>query len=102
MKIIVRGRHLEVTDAIKHFAEEKVQKLEKYFDHVEEVELILSGHAHKEFEAEAIVKVKGHNYIIKTKDKDLYNAISEAKAKLKEVLANEKHKIIDSKRASLA
>ncbi|ADO84094.1 ribosome hibernation-promoting factor, HPF/YfiA family [Ilyobacter polytropus] len=102
MKIIVRGRHLEVTDAIKNFAEEKVQKLEKYFDHIDEVEVVLSGHMHKEFEAEAIAKVKSHNYVVKAKDKDLYNAISESKTKLKDILVNEKQKIIDSKRVPLA
>ena len=102
MKIIVRGRHLEVTEAIKKFAEEKVQKLEKYFDHIDEVEVVLSGHLHNEFEAEAIAKVKSHSYIVKTKDKDLYNAISESKSKLKDILVNEKNKIIDSKRAPLA
>jgi putative sigma-54 modulation protein len=102
MKIIVRGRHLEVTEAIKNFAEEKVQKLEKYFDHIDEVEVVLSGHLHNEFEAEAIAKVKSHSYIVKTKDKDLYNAISESKSKLKDILVNEKNKIIDSKRAPLA
>ncbi|WP_319201020.1 ribosome hibernation-promoting factor, HPF/YfiA family [uncultured Ilyobacter sp.] len=102
MKIIIRGRHLEVTDAIKNFAEEKVQKLEKYFDHIDEVEVVLSGHMHKEFEAEAIAKVKSHSYVVKAKDKDLYNAISESKTKLKDILVNEKHKIIDSKRTPLA
>ncbi|WP_319371717.1 ribosome hibernation-promoting factor, HPF/YfiA family [uncultured Ilyobacter sp.] len=101
MKINIRGRHLEVTDAIKNFTEEKVQKLEKYFDHIDEVEVVLSGHMHNEFEAEAIAKVKNHSYIVKTKDKDLYNAISESKSKLKDILVNEKHKIIDSKRVPL-
>jgi putative sigma-54 modulation protein len=101
MKTIIRGRHLEVTDAIKQFSEEKIKKLEKYFDNMEEVELILSGQLHDEFQAEAIAKVKSHSYVVKTKNKDLYKAISDTKLKLKEVLINEKHKIIESKRSSL-
>lgn len=93
---------MEMTEAIKQFSEEKIQKLEKYFDHMEEVELILSGHLHNEFEAEAIAKVKSHSYVVKTKNKDLYKAISETKLKLKEVLINDKHKIIDSKRTPIS
>ncbi|HHT9155086.1 MAG TPA: HPF/RaiA family ribosome-associated protein, partial [Candidatus Tripitaka sp. YC43] len=32
MDIIVTGKHLNITDAIKSYAEKKARKLERYFD----------------------------------------------------------------------
>ena len=36
MRIIVKGKNMEVTDALQRYAEKKVQKLEKYFQNIKE------------------------------------------------------------------
>lgn len=36
MRIIVRGKNMEVTDALQRYAEKKVEKLEKYFQNIKE------------------------------------------------------------------
>ena len=39
MKITIQGTGIELTEAIKQYAEEKVQSLEKYFDNIFENQL---------------------------------------------------------------
>lgn len=43
MQVIVKGRHIEVTDSLRRYAEEKVSKLGRYLDKIQgiEVELIV-------------------------------------------------------------
>lgn len=36
MRIIVKGKNMEVTDALQRYAEKKVEKLEKYFQNIKE------------------------------------------------------------------
>jgi len=42
MKIIFKGKHIEVTDAIRNYTEKKLSKIERYFDHILEVIVTLS------------------------------------------------------------
>ncbi len=41
MHINVRGKHIEVTDALRDYVEKRVGKLDKYFDNLEEVQVTL-------------------------------------------------------------
>ncbi len=42
MLVTVKGKNVEVTDALKRYAEKKVQKLEKYFKDIKEAQVIQS------------------------------------------------------------
>jgi putative sigma-54 modulation protein len=41
--ITVTGRHMDVTPALKAFAEDKANKLTKYYDRIQEIEVILDA-----------------------------------------------------------
>jgi len=92
MKTTVRGRHLELTEAIKSYAEKKFGKLEMYFNHIDETEVILKYEEKKVYGVEVIVNVKGNKYIAKTKGEELYAEIDRAKEKIKGILTKEKDK----------
>ncbi len=42
MNIVVNGRHLEITPALKSYAEEKVSKFERYLSDISEAVVTLS------------------------------------------------------------
>lgn len=42
MLVTVKGKNVEVTDALKRYAEKKVQKLEKYFKEIKEAQITQS------------------------------------------------------------
>jgi len=39
MEIIVKGRHIEVTGALRAYAEEKIGRITKYFDQIQKIEI---------------------------------------------------------------
>ena len=74
MNIKVTGRDIEVTEAIKNYAEKKVEKLEKYFD--EEYDVVVTVKAERtEQVAEMRLCIKGNTYKAVTAHKDLYAAL---------------------------
>lgn len=42
MKIIFKGKHIEVTDAMRNYIEKRLNKIERHFDHILEVIVTLS------------------------------------------------------------
>ena len=42
MNVTVKGRHIEVTPALRSHAEDKILKLERYLDRIQSIEVILS------------------------------------------------------------
>ena len=42
MKIIISGKQLKITDAIRAYAEEKIEKISKYTDAITEVDVVLT------------------------------------------------------------
>lgn len=93
MNIIVSGRHLSITDAIKSYAEKKVQKLEKYFDRLIKVQVNLDVESERH-RAEMIVSAtKGSVLIAEVIDHNIYAAIDRATDKLERQLTRHKEKL---------
>ena len=86
MKIIISGKQLKVTDAIRKYAKEKINKISKYSDAITEVDVVLTvedtkseGPVHK---ADGLVYASGTKIKIEAEDKDLYAAIDELSDRL--------------------
>src|ERR1041384_461194 len=79
MRIDGVGRNIEVTDAIRQYAESKAAKLPKFFDGVQQITVTLSKanhHSNGEFDAELVLDVRRHeDFVCHAADKDLYAAI---------------------------
>ena len=56
MRISVTGRHVEVPEAVKEYACEKLSKLPRFFDRVQAIEVVL-GQDSGDFSVEIIVHV---------------------------------------------
>jgi len=105
MRIDVVGRKVEVTDAIREYAETKAAKLPKYYDGVQQITFTLTRQNHQAsatpttFDAELVLDVRGHeDFVSHASDKDLYAAIDLVSEKgerqlrdFKEQLKNGKH-----------
>ena len=100
MEIIVTGRHMDITPAIRQYAMDKVSKLPRYFDRVQSIEVI----AHKndrQHEMEIIVHVdRSDPFLSKTTGSDLYACIDEAVNKLERQLTDHKDKLRNRKHPS--
>ena len=75
MQINVKGKHLEITEAIEAYVTKKCERLVRYFDKVLSIDCVIEKES-KGFHVEFIVDVEHHDdFIVNYRDEDLYAAI---------------------------
>jgi putative sigma-54 modulation protein len=94
MQISVTGHHIEVTDALKSYVESKFEKLERHFDHVTDVHVIL-GVEKLVQKAEATVQISGGTLFAEDHQEDMYAAIDGLIDKLDRQIKKHKEKMQD-------
>lgn len=100
MHIMITGVHMEMTDAIRDYALEKMQSLEKYIPSDDtsaklavELSKTTNHHAHGDvFQAEGHLHIRGKETTVRTTQDDLYKAIDILKDMLTRELAQHKDK----------
>ena len=99
MQINVSGKHLEVTDAIREHAIERGNRLPKYFDRIQEINIIIDkADNHQHEEVEVIVDVeKASPFITKKSGPDLYILLDEVFGKVERQLRDHKEKLRNRK-----
>ena len=99
MRIEVIGRSMEATPAIKELAEKKAGKLPKYYDGVQEIQVVLDQNGHAEFEVEIRVESEKHDtFVSKDHGTDVYHLIDSATEKMTRQLTDFKEKLKNTKR----
>lgn len=93
MKIIITGRHIDLTKAIKNYVAKKFSKLEGYFDFKEngELHIIIEVQKYRHI-AEAILYSKAHKYTAKVETKDMYSSFDGLEEKLLKQIKKHKEK----------
>lgn len=91
MKIHFTGHNLEVTPAIKSYTEEKFGKLERHFDHITAINVVLNVEKLIQI-AEANVLVPKGDIHARAESENLYTAIDEIIDKLDRQLIKHKEK----------
>jgi putative sigma-54 modulation protein len=94
MQINLTGHHIDVTDALRAYVHEKVDRLERHFDHVHNIHVILTIEklSHK---AEATMHVSGNSIYADSVEEDMYAAIDTLVDKLDRQVKKYKEKIQD-------
>jgi len=62
--ITISGRHLEITQSIRQYTEEKASKLPKFYDLVQAIEVILDAGQTKQMRAEVVVVAEHKNKFV--------------------------------------
>jgi putative sigma-54 modulation protein len=92
MQVNLTARHMDLTDSIRNYVNEKFGKLERHFDHVTNVNVILSIEKTRQM-AEASFHVSGQDIFADTEHEDMYAAIDGLVDKLDRQLLKYKEKI---------
>ena len=98
MQIDVTGHHLEITQALRDYATDKIARLERHFDHLLSAHVVLKteGRAHQ---AEATVNVGGGPRLFaQDRNQDLYAAIDSMAYQLDRQVRRHKRKVTDHHR----
>ncbi|MCY4450958.1 MAG: ribosome-associated translation inhibitor RaiA [Immundisolibacterales bacterium] len=99
MHLNITGRRLEVTEALESYTRTKLQRLERHFDHVTNVHVILSVERERH-RAEATVHVTGRELFADSVEGEMYAAIDALADKLDRQIKRYKEKTTDHHRAS--
>jgi putative sigma-54 modulation protein len=98
MNIIIKGLHMELTDAIENYLLKKIKPLEKFIDEESKLEAVVGKNSthHKSgkevFKAELRAHIKGDVSQVKSESEDLYSAIDTARDELIDLLSSKKDK----------
>lgn len=94
MRVTVTARHVEITDVMKEYARGKAQRLERYFDHLRKVEVILDAEGGNRYSAEIIASaVRGSVLVCHSLDATTSAALDAAVDKMERQLAKFKGRL---------
>ncbi len=96
MQVIISGKSIELTEAIKDYAEKKISSLEKFYDNILRAEVVvgLETRHHlkgKNFVCECKLVVPGNDLFATKEEANLYKAIDKVRDYLEAEL--KKHKV---------
>jgi len=92
MNIIMNGRHLDITPALKSYAEEKIGRFDKYLSNITEAVVTLSVEKYRH-KAEVLLKVNGVQIQAEGKTGEVYSAIDQVVEKLEKQVVKYKEKL---------
>ena len=102
MIVTITGKHVEITDAIRTHAEEKVEKLPRYYDSIAQIEVVLEGSEGVGQCVEILVHAEHNDLLIaKETGTDTYTCIDAAVHKMERQLRKAKEKQRGHKAASV-
>ena len=92
MQINLTGHHVEITDSLRKYVDTKFSKLERHFDHISNVHVILNVEKLNQ-KAEATVHLSGAEVFASSENTDMYAAIDSMVDKLDRQVIKHKEKL---------
>ncbi|MCE5393647.1 MAG: ribosome-associated translation inhibitor RaiA [Acidithiobacillus sp.] len=77
MQLHLTGHHMDLTEALKDHVQQKLSRIDHYFDRVIDAKVILRhlSHENPANQAEVTIIVPGHEFHAEARDPDMYAAI---------------------------
>ena len=93
MLFTITGKHVDVPQAVKKYAEDKTSKLPKFYNIINQIEVIIDGKQGSDIALEIIARGEHKKvFVVKEKCSDVYAAIDLASHKLEQQLRKIKKK----------
>jgi len=93
MQVTITARNLEITEALKRYAEEKVTRLQKFVDQITSAHVVLSIEKHRQI-AEVTLRVRDLTIRGEESSSNLYSAIDLVADKIERQILRYKEKIV--------
>jgi putative sigma-54 modulation protein len=91
MELNITARHLKLTPAIAEYAQKKLEKAKRFFDHLIWAQIVLDVEKNRHL-AEFVLHAPDHTFTAKGESTDLYAAIDMASDKIDEQLRRHKER----------
>ena len=93
MQLNISGHHIDVTDSLRSYVTSKIKRLERHYDHITNVHVVLSVEKLVQ-KAEATLHISGAELFADADSDDLYAAIDSLSGKLDRQILKHKEKVI--------
>ena len=94
MQLSITGHHLDITEALRSYVTDKLQKLERHYDHITNAHVVLSVDKLRQ-RAEATIHISGAEVFAESDCDDLYAAIDKLTDRLDRQILKHKEKLVD-------
>ena len=98
MKVDITGRHIEITEPLRKFATDRIDRMHGVVDEIIEVHFVLTVEKHQRHIAEANVKTRHELHHGQEVSTDMYTSIATVMEKLEKQILKSKDKHISQKR----
>ncbi len=92
MQINLTGHHVDITESLRNYVDTKFEKLERHFDHINNVHVILNVEKLSQ-KAEATLHLNGGEVFANSEHTDMYAAIDGLIDKLDRQVIKHKEKL---------
>lgn len=92
MQLNLSGQNIDITDALKTYTEEKLERIQKHFDHVTNTNVVLRVEKERHI-VEATMNTKGASLHADAEGSDMYAAIDSLSDKLDKQVIKHKEKM---------
>lgn len=97
MQVMIKSRHVQVTPAIEEYASKKIEKFPRYFNRIQQVEVIIDK-ARNGYTVEIITDVEHHEPFVATSShEDLYACLDVGIDRTLRQLKDHKSKLRDNR-----
>lgn len=101
MQVNISGQHLEVTDTLRDYINEKLERLARHFDKITNVQVILQVEKLQQ-KIEATLHIAGGEVVANAEHTDMYAAIDLLADKLDRQLIKHKEKQVEREQGAAA
>ncbi|MNC39585.1 putative sigma-54 modulation protein [Pseudomonas linyingensis] len=101
MQVNISGQHLEVTDTLRDYINEKLERLARHFDKITNVQVIMQVEKLQQ-KIEATLHVAGGEVVANAEHTDMYAAIDLLADKLDRQLIKHKEKQVEREQGAAA
>jgi len=100
MTVDITGRHIEITEPLRKFATDRLERLRGIIDEVMEVHFVLTVEKHQRHIAEVNIKTRHDFYNCAEVSTDMYTSIAAVLDKIEKQILRSKGRLITRKRRS--
>jgi len=97
VRVTVTGRHMGISDSLRTYCEEKASRLERFFDRIRSIDVVLDGHEGTH-SAEMIVHSDGTPPFVASEEQaDVYAAVDLLLDKIERQISRHKERVRNRK-----
>ena len=92
MQVKMTGHHVDITDALREYVNNKMERLERHFDHIVDVQVTLTVEKNRH-RAEATINLSGGQIHAESEEEQMYAAVDLLVDKLDRQVLRHKEKL---------